>query len=326
MTWVLFPTVMVHFFCFLMPLLWTDMGSQVSIPLLFILSAVLTSFGVYATCSINPCDVNLLSIDSPRRKGANGTERTLSNGDSIYCYVCEKSVHKSSKHCKFCQKCVTAFDHHCKWLNTCIGQANYRFFLLAVAGITVITSISLALSIAYVVESFSTGDAIEERGQKAYIAISLLSIKIVSIISVVTLLPLVAMVYQLAGFHVMLIAKGLTTYDYIVQENKRQKALRDAKAQALKEQRQQARIKTARALDMMTTGGRDKSSSNSKGDDEEVGGEEGKLNSGGSDMLPRDSTGAPGGLGSLRKDDIADAADIELEPIVGPGDPDTETM
>lgn len=324
MTWVLFPTVMVHFYCFLVPLLWTDMGSQVSIPLLFSLSAVLTSFGVYMTCSTNPCDVNLLSIDDPRRKDGHGKERTLSQADSIYCYVCEKSVHKSSKHCKFCQKCVRSFDHHCKWLNTCIGEANYRYFLMAVTGITVITSISLALSIAYVVESFADGDSIEERGDNAYIFISLLSTKIVSILSVVVLLPLVAMVYQLAGFHVMLITKGLTTYDYIVQENKRQKALRDAKAQALKEQREQARIKTARALEMVSGGsGRGGSESANSSSSSGDGGEKEKLNSSNDNASPPASPGVGGGAGSLEKRDIADAADIELKPIAGP---DEEAM
>ena len=104
--------------------------------------------------------------------------------------------------------------------------------------------------------NLSNGDVIEERGSKAFIEISLPSVKIVSIISVVILVPLVAMVYQLAGFHVMLITKGLTTYDYIVQENRKQKARRDAKAQALKEQRQKATRKTAQAMQLMRQNGR----------------------------------------------------------------------
>lgn len=307
MTWVLFPTVMVHFYTFLFPLLWTDLGSQVSIPLLFSLSVVVTSVGVYATCSINPCDINLLPIDDIRRLGHDGRERKLTNDQSIYCYVCEKSVHKSSKHCKFCQKCVTSFDHHCKWLNTCIGAANYRYFLVGVAGITIITSISLALSMAYMIESFVDGDAVEERGANSFIVISLLSVKIVSIISVVILVPLVAMVYQLALFHVMLISKGLTTYDYIVNENKRQKARRDAKAEALKKERQKARERTSNAMKLMRGENEEKKLSGSSSNSSISSGMESA-----GDASPASPTS------SLEKRDIRDAADIELRPIVGP--------
>jgi hypothetical protein len=41
------------------------------------------------------------------------------------------------------------------------------------------------------------------------------------IASVVLLALLVAMVYQLAGFHITLLRKGMTTYDFIVSEQKR---------------------------------------------------------------------------------------------------------
>ena len=112
MTWALFPSVMIHFIAFLQPLLWKDIASQVAIPVVFYVAAVLTSFGVYSTCSINPCDANILPRDHPRRKEKE-SEGAMTSADSIYCYVCEKGVHKSSKHCKFCQKCVTSFDHHC---------------------------------------------------------------------------------------------------------------------------------------------------------------------------------------------------------------------
>ena len=46
--------------------------------------------------------------------------------------------------------------------------------------------------------------------------------QVLLVLSVFLYLPLVAMVFQLAGFHLMLIYRGETTYDFIVGEQKRQ--------------------------------------------------------------------------------------------------------
>ena len=221
-------------------------GVDIAIPVIFGLSVVFVSVGVYKTCSINPCDVNLLPVNDPRRQSAIAVPKQES--PDIYCYVCEKAVSNTSKHCKFCRKCITAFDHHCKWLNTCVGAANYRYFLTAVFGISLTTTVSLALSLAYLVESWVYPDRIEMRGEEGFVAVTLLSTRIVSIISTVLLLPLVAMVYQLAGFHIMLLCKGLTTYDYIVLENKKQKARREKAAVDMKAKRDELRAKSMAAF------------------------------------------------------------------------------
>lgn len=246
MTWILFPLVIVHYVLFLQPLLWTGEGADITIPIIFGLSLVTVCVGVHMTCSINPCDTNLLPVDDPRRKCVKAVPQDES--EDIYCYVCEKAVNKTSKHCKFCRKCITAFDHHCKWLNTCIGVANYRYFVTAVFGITVTTSVSLALSLAYVVESWAYPGRIQTRGEESYMAISLLGTRVVSVISAVFLVPLVAMVYQLAGFHIMLLSEGLTTYEYIIRENKKQKARREKAAAEMKAKRDELRAKSMAAF------------------------------------------------------------------------------
>eukprot|EP01035_Chromulina_nebulosa_P018207 gene18207-23871_t len=58
--------------------------------------------------------------------------------------------------------------------------------------------------------------------------LNLLGVKVISVISVAILFPLLTLVYQLCFFHVMLLSRGLTTYDFIVYENKklREKTLR----------------------------------------------------------------------------------------------------
>ena len=58
-------------------------------------------------------------------------------------------------------------------------------------------------------------------------SVTLLALQVLLVISVAFYLPLVTMVYQLAGFHVMLLYRGETTYDFIVGEQKRQREKRD---------------------------------------------------------------------------------------------------
>ena len=43
------------------------------------------------------------------------------------------------------------------------------------------------------------------------------------------LLPVVLMIYQLAGFHTMLIIRGITTYEYICMENNKERAKKGRK-------------------------------------------------------------------------------------------------
>ena len=147
------------------------------------------------------------------------------------------------------------FDHHCKWLNTCVGAKNYKYFLVSIFSVCVFTSITLGLSIGYTIEVFAFQDDIIKRlddtGEEHAITVNFLKgLSIISAIIMVswkhisislwflfrhlslicrfhrsncTKLPLVALVYQLVGFHFMLIYQGITTYEFIVLEQKRQR-------------------------------------------------------------------------------------------------------
>lgn len=108
-----------------------------------------------------------------------------------------------------------------------LGSKNYRYFLSTVASVALLTSFSLAISMAYVIETFATFNKMQSRIDHARsnrnFALDLIGTEVISVISVAILFPLVSLVYQLAGFHTMLVYRGLTTYEYIVAEQKRQR-------------------------------------------------------------------------------------------------------
>ncbi len=227
-TWIIFPFILVHYFSFLYFLIWSALAAKVILTIIFCCSAVATLYFAYKTCSIDPADDVLChqSVANP-----NETEQ-------IYCYLCEVNVDSSSKHCRFCNKCVETFDHHCKWLNTCVGRKNYRYFLGIVSSVFIMTGESFALSLAFMIESFAfpdrfLGRVLSFNDFKHYLgsSISIVALQTLLVISVFILLCIVLLVVQLCGFHIVLLWKGQTTYDFIVTEQKKQRERENARAQ-----------------------------------------------------------------------------------------------
>jgi len=117
-TWVLYPVLIVFYFAFLFPLLWTHTAVLVVVTLVFTASAIFGAMTGYQCCVTDPVDDSLVS----RHKPSAAVSRTDEEAESeVFCYLCEVNVDATSKHCRICDKCVRGFDHHCKWLNTCIG-------------------------------------------------------------------------------------------------------------------------------------------------------------------------------------------------------------
>jgi hypothetical protein len=224
-TWILFPFIITHYFSFIYFLLWESIAAKVVLTILFILFTLSTGFFAGLTCIIDPADEVLCSANPPQY-----TEIT-------HCYLCNCDVHISSKHCRFCDKCVVKFDHHCMWLNTCVGQKNYHYFLTVVASVFMLTMESLTLSLALMIESFAISskfmDRIHHNRFHHFLGspIPLAAVQTLLVISVVFFLALVSLLIQLGGFHVVLLYRGMTTYDFIIEEQKKHRERETAQMQ-----------------------------------------------------------------------------------------------
>ncbi|KAK7274877.1 hypothetical protein RIF29_15978 [Crotalaria pallida] len=156
-------------------------------------------------------------ICSCSNSNGESSDQQRSEDGMFYCSLCEVEVFKYSKHCRVCDKCVDRFDHHCRWLNNCIGRKNYRqFFTLMVAAILLLilqwlTGI-LVLICCFVEKKRFSAVISSKLGSSFSLVPFVIVVAICTILAMIATLPLA----QLFFFHILLIKKGITTYDYIV--------------------------------------------------------------------------------------------------------------
>ncbi|GLJ47259.1 hypothetical protein SUGI_0997860 [Cryptomeria japonica] len=128
-------------------------------------------------------------------------EEQVCDDDMLYCSLCEVEVFKFSKHCRVCDKCVDGFDHHCRWINNCIGKKNYKgFFVLMVSALLLVFIIRFDVEIT------------SKLGSGFSLVPFVIVVASCTVLAMVASLPL----GQLFFFHVLLMKKGISTYDYII--------------------------------------------------------------------------------------------------------------
>ncbi|KAL5759438.1 hypothetical protein ACOSP7_017963 [Xanthoceras sorbifolium] len=145
------------------------------------------------------------------------SDQEMSEDGMFYCSLCEVEVFKYSKHCRVCDKCVDRFDHHCRWLNNCIGKKNYRqFFTLMVSALLLLilqwsTGILVLICCFLEWKRFSV-DISSKLGSSFSVVPFVIVVALCTILAMIATLPLA----QLFFFHILLIKKGISTYDYII--------------------------------------------------------------------------------------------------------------
>ncbi|KAI3465469.1 hypothetical protein Pfo_022132 [Paulownia fortunei] len=137
--------------------------------------------------------------------------------DALFCTLCNAEVRKFSKHCRSCDKCVDEFDHHCRWLNNCVGRKNYITFVCLMAASLVWLVFECAVGIAVLVRCFvdrkATENEIIDRLGDGFSRPPFATV--VALCTAVSFLATVPL-GELLFFHIILIRKGITTYEYVV--------------------------------------------------------------------------------------------------------------
>lgn len=158
-----------------------------------------------------------LFVHEDCRKQDRSAEQDGTGEDALFCTLCNAEVRKFSKHCRSCDKCVDGFDHHCRWLNNCVGYKNYVTFISLMAASSIWLFIEAGVGIAVLVRCFVNKNSMEseivDRLGNGFSRAPLATV--VAICTAVSLLACVPL-GELFFFHLLLIRKGITTYEYVV--------------------------------------------------------------------------------------------------------------
>ncbi|KAL6500198.1 hypothetical protein OROHE_025564 [Orobanche hederae] len=139
------------------------------------------------------------------------------NDDVSFCSLCDFEVNRYSKHCRTCNRCVEGFDHHCRWLNNCVGKKNYTTFILLMMFVLIMLIVEGGAAIAVFVRCFADSNGIQrELSSRHYHKFPRGLLAALSILLVLLTTYSTAALGQLFFFHVLLIRKGISTYDYIL--------------------------------------------------------------------------------------------------------------
>ncbi|WJX44990.1 putative protein S-acyltransferase 19 [Trifolium repens] len=158
----------------------------------------------------------LFSHEDCRKQEATADEQG-GGEDALFCTLCNSEVRKFSKHCRSCDKCVDGFDHHCRWLNNCVGQKNYHSFISLMAfsltWLVIEAGVGIAVLVRFFVNKREMESEIIDRLGNGFSRPPFAAVVVVcTAVSVLACVPL----GELFFFHMILIRKGITTYEYVV--------------------------------------------------------------------------------------------------------------
>mmetsp|Transcript_26388 Transcript_26388/g.59073 ORF Transcript_26388/g.59073 Transcript_26388/m.59073 type:complete len:239 (+) Transcript_26388:212-928(+) len=126
----------------------------------------------------------------------------------------------TEKYCRIHKKRIAGLDHFCEWLNVSIGRSNYVAFLLLVAAGLVQFCLQIIFGVLVLVGT---------QGQHGAVPILL---QVIAVLLIGVSLPIATAYSMLFFFHLYLGWRGISTYDYTIEQSKKHKQPREAKVPA----------------------------------------------------------------------------------------------
>jgi len=219
-SYIFFFGIAASYFFILFPL--SSNTSKVISCILEVISGAVVFISTYIATATDPSDPHLKA--SIKARFAKCTyEPTIRE---FYCSADHTYVSATSKHCRRCNRCTEGFDHHCKWINNDVGKANYKSFFVMISSVLVFLTVYLIFgmlaTVAYANDSTLSGHDIFLYDNESNQILAVMAILWIFMALSAAFLVLDG---NLVLFHIFLMYKGLTTFQYItaVEERKEYK-------------------------------------------------------------------------------------------------------
>lgn len=82
------------------------------------------------------------------------------DGCARYCEICQLMKPDRCHHCSTCARCIPKMDHHCPWFNNCVCFSNYKFFLLTLFYVVLLSTFTVATTGVHLAEWWESADSI----------------------------------------------------------------------------------------------------------------------------------------------------------------------
>mmetsp|Transcript_51163 Transcript_51163/g.122542 ORF Transcript_51163/g.122542 Transcript_51163/m.122542 type:complete len:290 (+) Transcript_51163:99-968(+) len=133
-------------------------------------------------------------------KDPNAIREVKFSGERRRCKHCLIYKPDRCHHCRICHCCILKMDHHCPWIMNCVGFRNHKYFFLLVI-YSILSCGFIALTI--------TETIVQSLEQELPLSHRFLLMQCFTTASIMG-----ALLTIFAGFHVMLMLRGLTTIEF----------------------------------------------------------------------------------------------------------------